>query len=175
MLSFKQYLEEITLKGLADGTAKFRFPVDKYPQAKFVNIYKVQPAIGVKTLTFYGEIPSFTRGEAGYNQTIMFKEVQFSEEEPVVDKNKWKFLEDFNVWYKKPILDKNDVSIRCGCKDHQHRFSYANKKQKALFGNLIKYVKKTNRPPLNPDNIPGMCKHLKNFTLALIQQGFIEE
>ncbi len=174
MLSFKQYLIEITLKDLADGTAKFRFPVEKYPQAKFVNVNKIVPSVGVKTLTFFGEIPSFTRGEAGYNQTIMFKNVEFSEEEPQVDKEQWYKLEDKDLWYKKPKLDKNDVSLRCGCPDDRYRWYWPRKKQKALYGNLIKYVKKTNRPPINPD-IPGICKHLKNFTLALIQKGFIQE
>lgn len=175
MLSFKQYLIEITLKDLADGTAKFRFPVDKYPQAKFVNINKIVPSVGVKTLTFFGEIPSFTRGEAGYNQTIMFKNVEFSEEEPQVDKEQWYKLEDKDLWYKKPKLDKNDVAGRCGCADDRFMWQYARKQKKALYGNLIKYVKKTNRPPKNPDNIAGICKHLKNFTLALIQNGYIQE
>lgn len=175
MLSFKQYLIEITLKDLADGTAKFRFPVDKYPQAKFVNINKIVPSVGVKTLTFFGEIPSFTRGEAGYNQTIMFKNVEFSEEEPQVDKEQWYKLEDKDLWYKKPKLDKNDVSLRCGCRDFQHRISYYLPKNKALYGNVISYKKKTNRPPLNPQGINFICKHLKNFTLALIQKGFIQE
>lgn len=177
MLSYKQFklLQELTVKDLMDGTSKFRFPVDKYPQSKFININKVTPSIGVKTLTFYGEAPSFTRSTAGYNQTIQFKDILYSEDEPQVDKNNWYYLDDNNVWYKKPELNKHDLAVRCGCPDFRFRFSYANKKQKALFGNLISYTKKTDRPPLNPDHIPGMCKHLKNFIEALIQKEYIQD
>lgn len=176
MLSYKEYLAELTVKDVVDGTAKFRFPVDKYPQSQFIKIKKIQPYIGTKLLTFSGEAPSFTRnGEAGYNQIIVFKNVEFSEEEPEIDKDKWKYLDEYKVWYKKPGLDDNDIQLRCGCPDQRFRFQYALKLNKALFGNLIKYTKKTNRPPLNPDNIPGVCKHNYNFIKALIQKGYIAE
>ena len=175
MLSYKEYLAELTVKDVVDGTAKFRFPVNKYPQSQFIKLKKIQPYIGTKLLTFSGEAPSFTRNaEVGYNQTIVFKNVQFSNEEPEIDKDKWYYLEDFNVWYKKPGLDENDIQLRCGCKDDQHRFHWPRKKHKALFGNMISYKKKTNRPPMNPD-IPGMCKHLYNFIKALIQSKHISD
>lgn len=176
MLSYKEYLAELTVKDVVDGTAKFRFPVDKYPQSQFIKIKKVQPYIGTKLLTFSGEAPSFTRnGEAGYNQTIVFKNVEFSEEEPEIDKDKWKYLDEYKVWYKKPGLDDNDISYRCGCKDFQHRISYYLPKHKALFGNLISYKKKTNREPLNPQEIPFICKHLYNFIKALIQKDYTQD
>lgn len=177
MLSYKQYLllQEITIKDVMDGTAKFRHMVNYYPQGKFVNINKITPSIGVKTLAFYGEHPSFTRSTAGYNQTIVFKNITFVEEEPEIDINDYYHLEANGVWYKKPDLDGNDILFRCGCPDFRFRFSLALKKNKALFGNLIPYKKKTNRPPLNPDDIPGMCKHLYNFTKALIQKEYIND
>lgn len=175
MLSYKEYLIELTIKDIMDGTKQFRHVVKEYPQAKFMKITKIMPSIGVKTLSFYGEAPSFTRNEAAYNQTVVFKEVEFSEEEPEYDKEDWYFLEDKNVWYKKPGLDENDVLLRCQCPDFRFRFSYALKKEKALSGQLISYKKKTDREPLNPENIPGMCKHLYNFTKALIQKGYIKD
>lgn len=175
MLSYKEYLIELTVKDLMDGTRKFRHPVKEYPQAKFIKVNKIVPSIGVKTLGFYGESPSFTRSSAGYNQTLVFKNVEFSEEEPEVDKNDWYYLEDKNVWYKKPGLEENDILARCGCPDHRFRFQLALKKNKALHGNLIPYEKKTDRPPLNPDDIPGLCKHNYNFIKALIQKGYIKD
>lgn len=178
MLSYKEYksvLEEITIKDLADGTQKFRHSVKQYPQAKFMKINKIQPSIGVKTLGFFGEAPSFTRNEAGYNQSIVFKNVEFSEEEPEHDKDDWYYLDSHNVWYKKPGLDENDVQIRCGCLDFRHRISYYLPKNKALFGKIIPYKKKTDRPPLNPEGTNFLCKHLHNFIKALIQKGYIKD
>lgn len=175
MLSYKEYLQELTVKDIMDGTKKFRHTIDQYPQAKFIKINKIIPSLGVKTLSFYGESPSFTRTEAGYAQTIVFKNVFFLEEEPEYDKQDWYYLDANNVWYKKPGLDENDILLRCGCPDHRFRFQLALKKNKALFGNLIPYKKKTNRPPLNPDDIPAMCKHNYNFIKALIQKGFIKD
>jgi len=175
MLSYKQYLEEITVKDLLDGTAQFRFPANNYPQSAFINIKKIQPYIGTKLLTFSGEAPSFTRTTAGYNQTIVFKDVEFSEEEPEVDKDKWYHLEDQEIWYKKPGLDENDIQIRCGCLDFRHRVSYYLPKHKALFGKLIPYKKKTNREPLNPQEIPFICKHLHNFIKSLIIKRYISD
>lgn len=173
MLSYKEWLEEATLKDLADGTGRFRHSPSEYPQAKFVNIDKIVPSLGVRTLTFFGNIPSFTRREAAYNQTILFKNVKFADTQ--IDKNYVQIPDNEDIWYEKPKLDGNEVSVRCGCQDYRFRFMYANKLDRALFGNLISYTKKTDRPPLNPDNIPGLCKHIKNFTLALIQKGYIQD
>ncbi len=175
MLSYKEYLQELTVKDVMDGTKNFRHEVKEYPQAKFMKVVKIVPSIGVKTLAFYGESPSFTRAEAGYNQSIVFKNVEFSEEEPTVDIEDWYYLDSNNVWYKKPGLDENDILLRCGCPDHRFRFQLALKKNNALFGNLIPYKKKTNRPPLNPDDIPGMCKHNYNFIKALIIKKYIKD
>lgn len=173
MLTYKQWLlQEISLKGLADGTGSIRHSPSEYPQAKFVNITKIQGAVGVKTLTAFGEIPSFTRREAGYTQAIMFKNVNFSDKK---EGDNWVQLPDNeDVWYEKPSLDKHDVACRCGCKDDQFMWQIPRKKYKALLGNLISYTKKTDREPKNLD-VPGICKHLKNFTLALIQKGYIQE
>lgn len=172
MLTYKQWLEEATILDISNGTEEFRFNVKEYPQAKFVNINKVVPYVGTKSILFSGEIPSFTRRKAGYNQTMMFKNVNFSDEP--VDSPKWRLVPDRDdLWYEKPTLSKNDVALRCGCADDVYRFHYARKQQKALFGNIISYTKKTNRPPINPDNILGMCKHLKNFVSALLEKDYI--
>jgi len=172
MLTYKQWLEEATLKDLATGTTNFRHSPSEYPQAKFVNIDKITPYLGTKIIIFSGNIPSFTRREAAYNQTILFKNIKFADTQ--IDKNYVQIPDNEKIWYEKPSLDKNDVNLRCGCADFRFYWSGADKRHGALFGNLISYTKKTDRPPLNPDT-PGLCKHLKNFTLALIKSGKISE
>jgi hypothetical protein len=173
MLTYKQWLEEATLKDLATGTTNFRHSPSEYPQAKFVNIDKIVPSLGVKTLTFFGNIPSFTRREAAYNQTILFKNVKFADTK--IDENYVQIPDNEDIWYEKPKLEGNDVSCRCGCSDDRFRWQVARKAQKALFGNLISYTKKTDRPPLNPDNIAGVCKHISNFVKALTIKNYISE
>lgn len=55
----------------------------------------------------------------------------------------------------------NDVQVHCECMDFYWRFAMYNNRDKSLIGEPpAPYVKKTNRVPLNPDKVPGACKHL---------------
>jgi hypothetical protein len=55
----------------------------------------------------------------------------------------------------------NDVKVKCNCMDFYYRFAQTNYQKDSLDGNPPPpYVKKTNRPDVNPSHKPGMCKHL---------------
>lgn len=57
--------------------------------------------------------------------------------------------------------NRNDVKVRCTCLDFYWRFALYNAKDKSLIGKQPEpYVKKTDRPPVNPDQVPGVCKHI---------------
>jgi hypothetical protein len=64
-----------------------------------------------------------------------------------------------------PDVDGN-VGVRCSCPAYYFWFSYANQQNGCSFGTrFAPYVRKTppddpRYPPKNPNNIPGMCKHL---------------
>jgi hypothetical protein len=68
------------------------------------------------------------------------------------------------------------AKYRCDCQDYRWRFAYYNDaKADALYG--VKpppYKKKTQRPPVNPQGIPGACKHLMNVFIALKQGRILE-
>ena len=62
-----------------------------------------------------------------------------------------------------PIDPKeHHVRLKCNCKDFTWRFSRQNQKQDALDGDVLTgLTSKGLRPPANPTNSPGMCKHLR--------------
>ena len=60
-------------------------------------------------------------------------------------------------------ISKNraDVKVNCSCLDFHYRFAAFNHRDGALAGNPPEpYVKKTDRPSVNPKKSSGLCKHL---------------
>lgn len=58
-------------------------------------------------------------------------------------------------------LSKQNTKVRCDCMDFYWRFANYNAADKSLVGSApALYQRKTNRPPVNPDQVPGLCKHL---------------
>lgn len=67
------------------------------------------------------------------------------------------------IGHNKLSASKDKCSLNCGCDNQYYMWWWANKKVKAHEGSSYKpYVKVpgSTREPLNPLNIPGMCKHL---------------
>lgn len=64
-------------------------------------------------------------------------------------------------WVQRPNKTKNDVKVRCTCLDFHYRFAIWNHKNGTLLGEPPDpYVKKTDRAPVNPDKVAGVCIHL---------------
>ncbi len=59
-------------------------------------------------------------------------------------------------------LNTSTVGVFCDCEDYQMRFAIFNIQQNCHIGPPPEpYIRKTTtRPPANPNNVPGMCKHL---------------
>ena len=78
---------------------------------------------------------------------------------------------DFNI---KKVNDTNNCKVRCTCKDFMWTFNYYNKKEKSLRGSVREpYTKKTPRPPRNPGEVPGLCKHLLALYIKLEHIGLV--
>jgi hypothetical protein len=101
-----------------------------------------------------------------YTPTILFNEVTFEPEDTSTNTT---FIasnrEEYNI---RPIsLKDHTVKLRCNCLDFHHRFAVWNFQDDSLYGKKPPtYIPKTNRPPVNPLRVPGLCKHL----LKLIRQ-----
>jgi hypothetical protein len=173
MKTFKEWLLESTIKDMVDGTKEFQnttnAKVDRLQaQAKQVEIQSITLAQGVKTITFSCQVPSFTKSSK-YTVQVVFTGIEFGDRKM---SPAWRDYE--GIFFKKPNVVDNRVILRCSCPDARHRFGHAWKVNKSLFRAYPKYVKKTNRPYLNPDNIEGLCKHLHSTLIALENHNWID-
>jgi hypothetical protein len=67
-------------------------------------------------------------------------------------------------------LEATPVKVSCTCQDFYWRFAPWNDENGCLHGAPPEpYEKKTDRKPVNPDHIPGLCKHLLN-AVAVLQE-----
>lgn len=108
--------------------------------------------------------------EQRYRTKIMLDDVEFLDEP---DRNAVTIIgSDSRKYYLKRIpLNRIDVKVSCSCLDFYYRFAKWNHNDDALIGDPPPpYIKKTNRPPVNPAKVSGVCKHLIKLTNQLIAQ-----
>jgi hypothetical protein len=125
------------------------------------------PYVGTKTLLVRGLADSEESGKE-YVCAVLFKQVQFGDDGDVtITANNG---EEYTFTHLDPSV--NDIAVRCQCPDFRWRFAWYNKPTKALFGPLPSpYQSKGLRPPVNPMQVPGMCKHLLKLMIALQGSG----
>ncbi|MCK5017173.1 MAG: hypothetical protein KAS32_08880 [Candidatus Peribacteraceae bacterium] len=71
-------------------------------------------------------------------------------------------------------LKKANCKVSCNCLDFYWRFSNQNYSAGSLDGNPPPaYQKKTQRGPVNPQNVPGVCKHLLKLAIQLKDSGIV--
>lgn len=101
-------------------------------------------------------------GDSGnhYDQVFMFNKIVLDEEDTPENMTvKTTDGKDIHVNYRG--LANSDVKVRCTCLDFYWRFAVYNFNKKALYGDRPPpYIKKTSRPPVNPMQKPGVCKHI---------------
>lgn len=112
-----------------------------------------------------------------YNPEIFFQNVKFEPEETQTnitftgsDGNEYNIAEPVS-------LTGNQVQVRCNCLDFHYRFARQNAKNNALYGQPAPpYKRKTQtRPPANPMQVPGMCKHLLALVDELQKMGIVQK
>ena len=132
---------------------------------------KITPYKGTKSLLMRTIINSDSGKQ--YQTSIMFTRVKYVDDiEDVDDPNSIvEFMASDGEEYAIERIDlkKNDVKVRCECLDFRWRFADYNASKKALYGRKPPpYVPKGNRPPVNPNHVPGVCKHLiKSFEIMM--------
>jgi hypothetical protein len=128
------------------------------------------PFLGTKNLNV--EALAASDG-TNYTPKLIFNQVVFEDEDTP---NNITFTgKDGNEYNMQPInLAQNTVRVRCDCLDFYWRFAAFNAKDKSLIGTAPKpYQRVSNRGPVNPQQVPGVCKHLIQTVKALKEAGMV--
>lgn len=169
----QQLISEASYTTLDSNTRSKMPPTDRREnqahKQQILNM-SIVPYTGSNTLL----IKSSVRGQTNtYTTHVQFEDVEF------VDSGDSNAVEitgsDKQQYFIHPVvLSKNNIKVLCDCLDFRWRFAVANSKANSLYGNVPPpYVKKTDRPPVNPQNTPGVCKHLIKTVETLQDAGLL--
>lgn len=115
----------------------------------------------------YLEVEAETRTDNGkYITRIVFENVVFKNEE---DNRTASIVaaDGTEYFFNRINRTRSNVKVSCTCLDFHYRFASFNHKADALASDPPEpYVKKTDRPPVNPAKVPGLCKHI----IRLVQE-----
>jgi hypothetical protein len=160
-----QELEKQTW-GFLPSSVKRQYAVDPIQ----ITQLKLIPYINSNTLQV--EAVASSAGKK-YDPVILFSGVVFEDTD---EGDNITFVgSDNDEYHISPIrLAENTVKVSCTCLDFRWRFALWNNKDGSLLGPPPgPYKKKTNRPPVNPKRVPGVCKHLMKTVIALKQSGIV--
>lgn len=131
------------------------------------------PFLGVKTLFVKGVAHSEESGNQ-YFPMILFKGVNYHNSK---DNPNWIDVANNGRNYILERIDtKNDVLVRCDCKDFYWRFNHTDHIDTSLYGRVRKkYEAKINPGSANPLEMPGMCKHLIKLMQTIGHIGILED
>lgn len=121
------------------------------------------PFLGVKTLFIKAEARNETRH---YQPMVLFKGVNYGGRGVKIIAS-----DGLEYSFDKLSLENTDVLLRCNCPDFTWRFNYYNWEDASLYGNKRKKYDSQGGPPANPQQLPGMCKHLMRTVEALRDAG----
>lgn len=155
-------------------------------QTNHVVVTNMVYAAGVKTLTFYLTIRG-TKGRTfgGIITFLRVEEIEVNSEEEAMEalSNRENMMAEDSEGHKhiieKPNLIYNDVQCRCSCESFRFSFAYADRKNRVMAGaNFPIYHRRTPLPPLgrprrNPEQIPGVDKHLITAMDVLVREGLV--
>lgn len=130
------------------------------------------PFVGVKTL--FAKARAFSE-ESGkeYNPMILFKDMKYHQKKE--NKNWVQIKGNDGRSYVFERISENNVLVRCDCADFRWRFNYFDHLDKSLYGRVrSKYEALHNPGSSNPQEMPGMCKHLIKFIKTLNNSGILE-
>lgn len=128
------------------------------------------PFKGLRTLFVKG----LCNNEGRKNEcVILFKKVIYREQEGggsvSVASSSGKTVHVIPLSFK-----EDDVLVRCSCADFRWRFAHWNREDRSLFGRSPRKYEAEMRPgSSNPEEAPGVCKHLMKMAKILGETGVI--
>jgi hypothetical protein len=173
-MDFQTYINESSLNNLhQSAVAAFPGTTKRQHATQPIRITRLEwiPFLGMKTLYVKGLAQN--EGKE-YKTAILFKGVNYHRERDVPN------LARLMTGGEEYLLDRlsledTDVMLRCNCGDFYWRFNYYNHLDRSLYGRKRRaYEAVGGRPPANPTESPGMCKHLMKTVRALRESGVIQ-
>ena len=169
-------LEEATYADLENNTMKFTPPSKKRQNAiDPIRIVQMQLVAAPQSGTL--EIQGVAQSDSGnkYQSILFFNDVVF--EEGDTPQNMSFTGADKQDYHIQPIsLTTNNCKARCTCLDFRWRFAIHNQENDALYGpgpGIYQKAPDSNRPPNNPQGVPGLCKHLMKLAIELRNSGIV--
>ena len=147
-----------------------------------VGVMRFTPFMGTKTLLVTAEYVGMTQAPKHHNVQLSFEKCEILDELPNNDRA---MLRDYfavnyksQVYYiKKLSASANPVRVRCSCADFFYRWGwYDYYNANCLYGSAprpYKRVAGSKRQSVNPNKIPGICKHILGTIKALETRGII--
>jgi hypothetical protein len=169
-----QLLTETTYSELESNTQNFEPETSK--RQNVTASVQVQNLV-MKPYRNTGQLEvSATTVSAGktYQTTVMFEDVVYEDSD---QSDNVSFTgSDGDEHHIMPInLMKHNVKVSCECLDFYWRFAPFNSKDGSLHGQPPSpYAKKTDRPPVNKKQTPGVCKHLIKTVTELQREGVVK-
>lgn len=162
------------LKEIRSEMRKLPRDPSKYPKLR-VSKLESTPAPGIKSITYKAvvssEFPKKRKEEKvdiPYITFVRFFDVLFEETKSS------KFSVPVKVgskllYHPIPTIAENRVQLKCSCADFRFVWEYPLFEQKALIGRFRKYIRVpgSDRPPRNPSDLMGFCKHTWSLLNAL--------
>lgn len=168
----QQIIRETTYADLENRTRNFQ------PQASGDARQHAVPSVQVQKLELIPsrqtgtlQIKAITSSPRGgkYQPTLMFDKVIYNDSDQA-DNTTFKGVDNKEYHINPIMLNSTNVKVQCNCLDFYHRFASHNSTDGSLLGSPPPpYQRKigSNRPPVNPQRTPGLCKHLMRTILAL--------
>lgn len=172
-----QQLNEQTFQRLEQNVRTFIPPASPTARQNAVaplQVNKLQIIPIPKGKTGDLKVESEVRGNTHtYNCVIEFSNIEYEVEDTPANISFQ--AADGEEYHIKPInLANNNAKVSCNCLDFYYRFSSRNNNNNSLYGQPPPpYIKKTDRPSVNPRNVPGVCKHILATTQELRDQGVV--
>lgn len=172
---FPHFLDETTYAELERDTLRFIPPSERRQFATdpiIVNRMEFDPFVNSNDLKVEATVHSNASGK-NYDVVILFMNVTF-EDSDQHDNISFRGG-DKQEYHVIPInINQSNVKVRCECLDFYWRFARYNFADGSLYGpKPPPYQKKTDRPPANMNQTPGVCKHIMKTVMALNDTGII--
>lgn len=173
-------LFERTLSSLVSSTSA-SFGASRQRDANKVQIKNVTyiPATHQEILQVQSE--TYSTSEKVYKTTIQLHGIQYIDEETynelqeageVAQEIKGSDGGTYYIYYDGS--ENVYVKVSCNCNDFKWRFAYYNSKDGSLLGTAPPpYIGRTNRGAANPQETPGVCKHIIRLKKELENDNLI--